>query len=293
VPLALAMSRHKSARWKLGASVVVATLAAAGCRSAPSTSAAADASSRWATADEPFEAASGGGAWIDCVDVLHVTPIRGHAVANVLRLGEPSSTLRTTARIADLAPNDLQSFCDWQACIRTDGYGHTCSLNDAGWERCRACAGAADCNGDPMSRGDCVALATDATRATCNVGLLQECLIQRSIRGPADMRVTQSCEQSAQACAGQLPGDLTAQALSAQHETDQVAVEEAEAEVALAAELYPDSGYVAAQVASWQQKFATWDGGLPVAYLDGSVAAMGPPDGGPSDSRAPEGEAGE
>jgi hypothetical protein len=287
VPLALAISWHKSERWKLGASVAAAALAAAGCRSAPSTSAGVDASSRLATADAPFEAASGGDAWTDCVNVLHVTPIRGHAVANVSRLGEPSSALRTTARIADLAPSDLQSFCDWQACIRTNGYGHTCSLNDAGWERCRVCAGAADCNGDPMSRNDCVALATDPTRATCHVGLLQECLIQRSLRGPADMRVTQSCEHSAEACAGQLPGDLTAQALSAQHETDQVAVEEAEAEVALAAELYADSGYVAAQVASWQQKFATWDGGLPVAYLDGSAAAVGPPDGGPSDSSAP------
>lgn len=210
--------------------------------------------------DTPLPVAQTAGAnWVDCVRVLQVRNLRGYRVANALRFGQSSAGLRTTARLADLAPADLEAFCDWESCMRTDGYGHVCGPNDAGWERCRVCDGGTDCEGLPLSQGDCVVQATSPGRASCHVGLLQECLLQRAIRGPADPRVTQSCALSAQACAGQLPGDVSAQAIAAQRETDQVTVEECDREVARAAVLAPGT----ASVSYWQTHPSSWDGGLP------------------------------
>jgi hypothetical protein len=205
----------------------------------------------------------------DCVDILHVPQLRGHHVANVQRFGESTPSLRQTARVADLAPAELSDFCDWEACIRADGYGHTCWVADAGWERCRVCDGGDDCAGFPVDHADCVAHARDPGRAPCHVGLLEECLIQRALRGAADPRTTQTCELSAQACAGSLPGDRTADALAAQHETDQVTVEVASDELDLASRLQPDSSFVA----SWRSTLAAWDGGLPVGAVDAAAAA--------------------
>jgi hypothetical protein len=118
--------------------------------------------------------------WVDCVAALHVVTSRGFKVANAERLGESHSSIGAASRIADLAPSDLRAFCDWEACIRTNGYGHLCGVNDAGWESCRLCNGTADCSGLPA----------DVDRAQCHVALLEECLLQRAIRQPADERVT-------------------------------------------------------------------------------------------------------
>jgi hypothetical protein len=200
------------------------------------------------------------GAWIDCVGELHVLTNRGSRVANAQRYGLPSSAVRLTDRIADLEPTDLKSFCDWEACITSNGYGHTCSVNDAGWERCRVCNGTSDCGGHPLTPDDCVAHAKDPGRAQCHVGLLEECLLQSALRGPADSRVSLSCAQSAEACAGKLPGDLSAQALAAQHETDQVTIQVANEELSIAAELQPDSSVIS----YWSGRLSLWDGGLPV-----------------------------
>ena len=213
---------------------------------------------------------------LDCVGVLHVRRARGYEVANVQRFGESAPALRTGSRLADLPLGVLRSFCDWEACIRTNGYGHTCWLGDAGWELCRVCDGSADCDERPYSQDDCVTRASTANRSQCHVGLLEECLIQQALRGPADPRVTQACQLSAEACAGQLPGDLTAQAIAAQHETDQVTVQRCSEELDQAARLQPDSSLVA----EWRQTLATWDGGLPQGDLDATA---------PSDS----GEAGD
>lgn len=196
---------------------------------------------------------------IDCVGVLHVVELRGVRVANARRFGRDSSTLRTSARLADLAAPDLRSFCDWEACIRSNGYGHACSVNDGGWESCHVCSSASDCSGQPMSQDHCVARAADPTRMQCHVGLLQECLLQQALRGPGDPRVTRSCRLSHQACAGNLPGDLTAEALAAQHETDQVTIQEFKEEIAVDARREPNSSYVQ----YWQEQLALWEGGLP------------------------------
>jgi hypothetical protein len=115
-----------------------------------------------------------------------------------------------------------------------------------------------------MSQDECVAEASGPSRAQCHVGLLQECLLQRAIRGPSDPRTTQSCHLSEAACAGQLPGDVTTQAEAARHETDQVTIEEGNEELALAAQLEPDSSVVA----YWTGQLATWDGGLPPGDVD-------------------------
>ncbi len=204
--------------------------------------------------------------WMDCVDVLRVNAIRGYRVANVHRFGESNPSLRTSYRLTALAQSDLSAFCDWEACLLTNGYGHTCWVNDAGWERCRVCDSGADCDGRPPSQADCIAHADDPARSQCHVGLLQECLIQQALRGPADPRVTQTCQLSKQACAGQLPGDLSAQALAAQHETDQVTIQLCGENLNLAAELEPDSSLVT----SWRQILSTWDGGLPPGETDAS-----------------------
>jgi hypothetical protein len=201
------------------------------------------------------------GTWIDCVGVLQVVVSRGYGVANAQRFGASDPSLRTTARVADLSPSDLRAFCDWQACVRTNGYAHVCWMNDAGWERCRPCDGSADCDGLPTSQDDCVAQA--AAQGRCHVGLLEECTLQQAIRGPNDPGVTQSCEQSDEACAGQLPGDLTAQALAAQNETNQVTIEECATELDAAAQRDPD-----ADLSYWQQQLSMWDGGLPADDLD-------------------------
>jgi len=205
--------------------------------------------------------ATDGGAdvWIDCVGVLDVVELRGVDVSNAWRFGEDASALRTTARLGELAPAQARAFCDWEACIRANGYGHVCALNDAGWESCRVCSTAADCDGRPMSPEECVAHASDVGRAACHVGLLQECLLQQAIRGPADPRTTRTCRWSAQACAGELAGDRSAEAMAAQHETDQVAVEQMNAEVAAIAATDAAPGYVN----EWREILSGWDGGLP------------------------------
>jgi hypothetical protein len=146
--------------------------------------------------------------WIDCVDVLRVTKMRGIQLANVRRFGEDNPSLRVASRLGDLATNDLRAFCDWEACIATNGYAHTCWVNDAGSERCRVCDGSGDCEGRRLNQDDCVAHATDTGRAQCHVGLLEECLIQQALRGPADGCQTDSCALSDQACAGQCRATL-------------------------------------------------------------------------------------
>jgi len=222
---------------------------------------------------------SDAGTWIDCVAVLNQVALRGYRVANARRFGEDSPALRTTARIWDLSPSELQAFCDWEACIRTNGYNHTCWVNDAGWERCRVCDGSADCDGRPLSQDDCVAHATDPGRTSCHVGLLQECLLQEAIRGPAGGACeTQTCKLSDQACAGQLPGDLTAQALAAQHETDQISVGECVRELDESAQMRLEAGdtinqtdgAAAESIAYAEQLLSEWDGGLAACDQDAS-----------------------
>lgn len=269
--------------------LVAGSLAAmAGCRSGSTAVASVEAGARLTTQDIPTsDAATTPDAWTDCISVLHVADIRGCLVANVQRFGETNSALRTTSRISDLASGDLQAFCDWEACLRTNGYDHTCWVNDAGWERCRVCDGAADCNGDPMTQSVCVAHAAGPVRSSCHVGLLQECLIQRSLRGPADPRVTQSCQRSEQACAGQLPGDVSSQALAAQHETDQVTVQLCKGEVASAARLVTDADVIGQWgVMRWEQTLSAWDGGLPPGEADAEPTEAGPSDSGSSDAEA-------
>ncbi len=213
---------------------------------------------------EPFDA---GPNFIDCVDVMRVRSHHGYEFANVRRLGRSSPTFRTTARVADLSPADLAELCDWEACVRTNGYGHVCWVTDAGWERCRVCDGGADCEGRPMSREECVAQASAPLRAACHVGLLQECLIQRGLRGMADRRVTQTCVLADQTCRGELPGDLTAQALAAQHETDQVTIQVCNEELDLATQRQPD----ATIIPYWRDVLSMWEGGLP-SDVDGGGA---------------------
>jgi hypothetical protein len=213
---------------------------------------------------------------MDCVGETHVRRLHGEEFANVKRFGRENPSLRTTARLGDVAPGDLAKFCDWEACVRTNGYAHTCWVTDAGWERCRVCDSGAECNGEPMNREDCVArVKQDPGRSQCHLGLLQECLIQRGLRGLADRRVTRTCRLSQQACAGELPGDLTAQALAAQHETDQVTVEVCLKELDKAETLTPD----AEAIAQWRNDFAAWDGGLPEDAID----AASPSDAGEGD----------
>ena len=117
-----------------------------------------------------LQADADAGAFLDCVGVLQVQRVRGTLVANARRFGEANAAWRTASRLSDLAGHELRDFCDWEACIRTNGYRHACYLNDAGWERCRVCDAGGDCDGLPMSQDDCVAHATDVGRATCHVG---------------------------------------------------------------------------------------------------------------------------
>jgi|GEM_PF-1354503 len=203
----------------------------------------------------------------DCISILRIAGERGLDVSNVHRFGADDPTVRYSARVSDLPPDTLKSYCDWEACLRTNGYAHACWVDDAGLEQCRVCDGGAGdtCDGFPMGQASCVTQA--AGRATCHVGLLQDCLIQRAIRGFPDSRVTETCRLSAQACAGQLPGDLTEQAQAAAHETDQVTIERVLCDVSAKAALYPDTS--ADYKSSWQQEILNgWDGGLPADALD-------------------------
>lgn len=233
--------------------------------------------------------------WVDCVSALHVTAIRDYGVANAERVGDTHPEIEAGARVSDLASADLAALCDWEACLRTNGYGHICYVNDAGWEQCRGCDSVAECGGLPTTQADCVAHAGDPGVATCHVVLLEECLLQRAIRLPTDPRVTVACFESAQACAGQLPGDLSAQAVAARHETDQVAVEQAEREFTVALESDADPSAVAA---FWEQQFCMWEGGHP-EDLDGGVDGWGEGvdafwcatlDGGSADATIPDGD---
>jgi hypothetical protein len=225
---------------------------------------------------QPLEDASTSGDvdsanWVDCVSALHVVAMRDYGVANAERLADTRPWIDASARVSDLAPADLAAWCDWEACLRTNGYGHVCYVNDAGWEQCRVCDASADCSGFPLSQGDCVAHAGDPGVATCHVVLLEECLLQRAIRLPNDPRVTTTCFLGGQACAGLLPGDLSSQAVAARHETDQVVVEEAEREFVIGLEADAEPAGVGA---FWEQQFCMWDGGAP-DDLDGGVDGWG------------------
>jgi hypothetical protein len=68
------------------------------------------------------------------------------------------------------------------------------------------------------------------------------------------------------ACAGELPGDLSSQALAAQHETDQVAVEQCIREVDDAARLNPNPRFPDPQQ-YWRKQLSEWEGGLPADSL--------------------------
>jgi hypothetical protein len=258
---------------------VAAALASAACH--PQASSGTQASNEAGALDQapalrplgdPAPAGDGSAApWVDCVSALHVTAMRDYGVANAERLADTRPGIRAGARVSDLAPADLRALCDWEACLRTNGYGHICYVGDAGWEQCRVCSTSADCSGLPMSQDDCVAHAGDPGVVTCHVALLEECLLQRAIRLPTDPRETRTCAASEQACSGRLPGDLSAQAAAARHETSQVAVEQAEREfvVGLASDAEPPA------VASfWEQQFCMWDGGVP-DDLDGGADGWG------------------
>jgi hypothetical protein len=208
--------------------------------------------------------------WVDCVDAVHVIFLRDYSVSNAVRLEESHPAIGSATRVSDLAQADLRAFCDWESCVRTNGYAHVCYANDAGWEQCRVCDGGADCDGRPASQDDCVAGASAPGRQACHVELLEECLLQRAIRPPTDARLTQTCYLSAQACAGELPGDLSALAGQARQETRQVAVEQSEREFALTLARDASTPAVASY---WQQQFSGWDGGLPV-----DLAADGAPE---------------
>jgi hypothetical protein len=189
----------------------------------------------------------------DCVGLLHVVANRGLPAANATRFVASNSA----TAIFELEPDDLGAFCDWEACVRTNGYGHTCWLNDAGWERCRVCDGG-DCDGGSTSRVACVAHARDPGRATCQVALLEECVLQRGLLGPADSTRTETCVRSDNACAGQLAGDPATMAVEARHETDAVTATVAEGELARAARLQPDSSFIG----SLEQNLAALDAGF-------------------------------
>jgi hypothetical protein len=224
-------------------------------------------------AAQDFVTLNDGGLFLDCVaNVLHVSALRGHQVSNASRFGESNPSLRTSYRISDLSQSDLRAFCDWEACLRSDGYAHSCYINDAGWERCRVCDGGDDCDGRPMSQDDCVAHASDTGRSTCHVGLLQECLLQQALRGPADPRLTLTCAESAQACAGQLNGDLSSQALASQLESAQVEVQVVLEDYERIYARFPDSG-IDTVIANL---LAAWDGGMPTDVSDASIDSSSP-----------------
>jgi len=250
----------KSARCRIVLVAFAATLFAAGmlhCKS--------DKSEDWLL--QFWVAGPPPAGFTDCISILQIIRQRGLDVSNVHRFGTDDPNVRYSARVSDLPLDTLKSYCDWEACLRTNGYAHACWVDDAGLEQCGVCDGGAGdtCDGFPMDQTACVAQA--AGRANCHVGLLQDCLIQRAIRGFPDSRVTETCRLSAQACAGELPGDLTEQAHTAAHETDQVTIERVLCDVAAGAAAYPDTS--AEYKSGWQQRILSgWDGGLPVDALD-------------------------
>ncbi|MCL2726289.1 MAG: hypothetical protein FWD69_17850 [Polyangiaceae bacterium] len=213
---------------------------------------------------KPVEPAPEG--YTDCVAALQIGRRRGLGISNVHRFGAEDPTVRYSARISDLTPDTLKGYCDWEACLWTNGYAHANWVDDAGIERWRVCdADAGDtCDGFPMDQAACVAQATMPGRASCHVGLLQDCLIQRAIRGFADARVTEACRLSAQACTEQLPGDLTEKAQAAKQETDQVAIERALCELQNYTPWYPSDPVKP----HWLEVLSGWKGGLPADALD-------------------------
>lgn len=239
---------------KFVSSVFAVSIAIGGCNSS-STSSHSDA--------------GGGGdaqAPLDCVGVLRATATRGTRFANVHRLGRDHAAFRETLRIGDLGPADITDLCDWEACVLTNGYGHTCFINDAGVERCRICDGGVDCANHLASRDECVNSAQLPERRECHIGLRQECLIQRGLRGYPDSRLTNTCHWADQSCTGQLPGDLSEQALYAQRETEQVTIEV----FAATAKPFADGG-----LTPFMQKLAQWDGGLPSEISDAAADDAG------------------
>lgn len=200
---------------------------------------------------------------IDCVGVLQVTDIRGHYLGNARRFGKSDPALRQVARLTELSAADLADFCDWEACVRANGYAHSCHIDDGGVERCRVCDAGDDCEGFFMNREACTSKSHEQDRAQCHAGLLQECLLQQGMRGFADGRLTRTCWLSTEACAGRLPGDQAAAGLAAQHETNQVTVEVCGREVEQTAALQPDSAVTSAVVEQWRAKLSQWDGGPP------------------------------
>lgn len=211
-------------------------------------------------------ASADGGAPFDCVGVLRTVVTRGGNFANVHRLGRDHPAFRETLRVGELGPSELVDLCDWEACVRTNGYAHTCFINDAGVERCRVCDGGVDCANGLSSRDECVASAKLFGRRDCHVGLMQECLIQRGLRGYPDARLTNTCYWAEESCRGQLPGDLREQALYAQHETDQVTVEVFKA----AARPFADGGPT-----PFMKKLDLWEGGVPSEVSEGGVGDAG------------------
>jgi hypothetical protein len=244
----------------LGSGVAVAALAVMTCTGGGSATPPPSASD----AGEVGDASDG---VLDCVGVLLVPRLRGNTFANVRRYGKENVALRESTRLAELSEQDLRAFCDWEACVRTNGYNHACILTDGGVERCRVCSDAGDCGGFPRSREECVARARAPGRGTCHVGLLEECLIQRGVRGFGDSRVTRTCWMSREACGGRKPESLVDEARAAQKETDQVTVAAISREVDLAAELEPDSAD-GGVVELWRKTLSEWQGGLPTEVSD-------------------------
>jgi hypothetical protein len=251
--------RHPG-RWALAASLaLLAAPVVCSCRQQPTAAGTPADPPPTLTAAPLTPASTVADTWVDCVGALQVRDLRGYKIANAHRVAEPDAGVDPAGRLGDLGPEDLRSYCDWEACLRANGYGHVCWVDDAGVERCRVCEGGDDCGNAPVSRDDCVTQATNPGRTSCGIGLLEECLLQRMIRGPADPRDTTTCQLSDAACAGAMPGDLGLAVAAARHETDQVTIEEGQRELGIAAQLTPD----ASLVSFWQQQISTWEGGLP------------------------------
>lgn len=181
------------------------------------------------------------------------------------RFGTDTPGLRASARLSDLSAADRAGFCDWEACLKANGYAHACTVAEAGVEPCRVCTDAGDtCDGFPRSQAECVAGIVSAGRATCHLGLLEDCLIQRAIRGFGDARRTISCQLSDDACAGVLPGDRATDFAFADHETSQVTVERLIVELDMTRTVVRKEDLY---FHGWEARLAAWDGGLPADTL--------------------------
>lgn len=219
-------------------------------------------------------------AWLNpCVEKLQIRVWRGVKASNVHRFRPEDPHVRFEARLGELGDRDLADYCDWEACLAADGYNHECFADDGGAgqrpiERCRVCTPDQPCGGS-TSRTACVAAAKEPGRDTCHIGLLQDCLIQRAIRGFSDPRVSETCERSARACAGDMPGDLATDGQFAAHETEQIAVERAIVEVRFSAarrDAGADAGDAGnAPVTEIEEKLATWTGGFARDAFDGGA----------------------